>query len=197
MSYFLRLYAKSAERVTIQDLLTALPDATGWQIEVTGGSMETWSSLLVSTTQATPLFEVERNAAGEDGLFEEERQEFYEDLEGAKPASGAAWVTKYLGGACAVYSARYLAAAFDLADDLPGPNTLLWAIAGRIGGILQADGEGFSNEEGATVVWQFHDSVEGPRVVAVLGGDGQWLSQRIELSDRAHREAFFNGRLSG
>src|SRR4051794_27048674 len=128
MSYFLRLYSKSAERLTIQDLLTALPDATGWQIEVTGGSMEAWISLSVSTTHGTPLFEVERNAVGEDGQFEEERGEFFEELEGAKPASGAAWVAKYLTGARAVYSARYLAAAFDLAEDQPGPNTLLWAI---------------------------------------------------------------------
>jgi len=34
----------------------------------------------------------------------------------------------------------------------------VWSLAG---GILQADQEGFSNESGHTILWQFSDNVRG------------------------------------
>jgi hypothetical protein len=39
--------------------------------------------------------------------------------------------------------------------------------------IIQADGEGFTNEDGYHIVWQFSDSVSGPWNMGVLQ-DGVW-----------------------
>jgi hypothetical protein len=47
--------------------------------------------------------------------------------------------------------------------------SLLWSAAD---GILQADGEGFSNLDGYHILWQFSDSVKGPWNMAVLNDDG-------------------------
>src|SRR5206468_2973360 len=58
--------------------------------------------------------------------------------------------------------------------------------------ILQADLEGFSNEEGYHIVWQFADSVSGPWKMAVLV-EGSWQQFTMDLGDPDHREAFFNG----
>jgi hypothetical protein len=44
----------------------------------------------------------------------------------------------------------------------------LWS---QLGGILQADGEGFSNEDGYHIVWQFSEHVSGPWRMGVINQD--------------------------
>jgi hypothetical protein len=74
----------------------------------------------------------------------------------------------------------------------------MYAVRGAIqesaGGIVQADGEGFSNEEGFHVLWQFSDGVKGPWWMAVLR-DGEWITFQMQLGNRKHREAFLRGEI--
>ena len=58
--------------------------------------------------------------------------------------------------------------------------------------IIQADGEGFTNEEGYHIVWQFSDSVSGPWNMGVLQ-DGVWRHFSMDLGDPDHRAAFLKG----
>jgi len=58
--------------------------------------------------------------------------------------------------------------------------------------ILQADGEGFTNEEGFHILWQFSDSVSGPWNMGVLQ-DGTWHHFKMDLGDPDHRAAFMAG----
>jgi hypothetical protein len=62
-------------------------------------------------------------------------------------------------------------------------------------GFVQADGEGFSNVEGAHILWQFSDSVSGPWTMAVLDGEGDWQTFVMELGNKKHRKAFLEGRV--
>ena len=57
---------------------------------------------------------------------------------------------------------------------------------------MQADGEGFTNEEGYHIVWQFSDSVSGPWKMGVLQ-DGVWRHFSMDLGDPDHRAAFLKG----
>jgi hypothetical protein len=74
-------------------------------------------------------------------------------------------------------------------DILGAVKTAIWHIGGDI---FQADGEGFSNEDGYHIVWQFSDRVAGNWWMAVLK-DGQWVSFEMDLGDSAHRAAFCAG----
>jgi hypothetical protein len=65
----------------------------------------------------------------------------------------------------------------------------IWEVTG---GILQADGEGFSNEDGYTILWQFGETVTGEWNVGVLV-DEDWKHFQIELGSQQHREAFWKG----
>jgi hypothetical protein len=58
--------------------------------------------------------------------------------------------------------------------------------------ILQADGEGFTNDEGYHILWQFSDAVTGPWDMAVLEEDA-WRNFSMDLGDPDHREAFWQG----
>jgi hypothetical protein len=68
---------------------------------------------------------------------------------------------------------------------------LIWA---RGDAILQADREGFTNEDGFHIVWQFSDTASGPWWMAVREGDS-WISFQIDLGRADHRAAFLAGRI--
>jgi len=69
------------------------------------------------------------------------------------------------------------------------------AVWNAAGGILQADGEGFSNEAGNTILWQFSDGVTGDWNVGIIASAGQWLNFKMDIGSQAHREAFWRGEL--
>ena len=68
------------------------------------------------------------------------------------------------------------------------------AVLSSVGGVVQADNEGFSNEEGYHILWQFSDDVSGEWWMAVLN-DGQWQKFKMDLGNPAHRAAFTAGEI--
>jgi protein-disulfide isomerase-like protein with CxxC motif len=78
-------------------------------------------------------------------------------------------------------------------DNYPIVTTAQSCIWQKIQGILQADGEGFSNEEGYHILWQFSEDVDGPWNCAVLNAAGAWENFSMELGDKAQQDAFLNG----
>ena len=68
------------------------------------------------------------------------------------------------------------------------------AVWNHAGGILQADGEGFSDEGGFTILWQFSDGVSGEWNMGVLK-DGDWVHFQMDLGNEHHRKAFFSGQV--
>ncbi len=59
---------------------------------------------------------------------------------------------------------------------------------------MQADGEGFSNEDGDHVLWQFSEDVSGLWWMAVYR-EGAWCPFQMDLGNAEHRSAFFEGRV--
>jgi hypothetical protein len=62
-------------------------------------------------------------------------------------------------------------------------------------GILQADGEGSSNEDGYQILWQFRDAVSGPWYMAVLDASGKWVNFKMDLGDKGQRHEFLDGKV--
>lgn len=58
--------------------------------------------------------------------------------------------------------------------------------------IIQADLEGFTNEEGYHILWQFSDPVTGPWWMGVLKNNA-WVHFQMDLGNVSHREAFLRG----
>jgi hypothetical protein len=59
---------------------------------------------------------------------------------------------------------------------------------------LQADNEGFFNEDGYHILWQFNESAEGDGWMAVLQ-DGQWIPFEMNRGNREQRQSFFEGQI--
>ena len=195
MAYYMRLFTKSAEWMSIHDLAAAVRDAGHEALYgIAAGSEAQWLQVHVRNNSGQDICVIERTERG-DGLFDEELAEFYELLRGLEPRSGAVWVSKYLKDVAVTYAVRVFQAAFDPNATGPHPGDLLWSLKHQVGELIQADGEGFTNEDGYTVVWQFAGNVTGDWAVAVLDEAGNWHSARIDLGDKQHRLAFKAGRL--
>jgi len=189
MGYRIRVLGTNTDQISLDLLREAARPAV---IEVDNGVDDSWEALVVKHDGGDPIAFVEKNMVVEGELGAEEIEEFISELSYYKPDSAASWLRNYLPNVKVIYSLQLLSGVYDGDGWTP-----LHAVQGRIwksaGGILQADGEGFSNEEGFTVLWQFDESTVGPWHCAVLGEDGKWTNFEMDLGNKLQREAFQHG----
>lgn len=150
-----------------------------------------WGTLLLAGTGGVEVALLERNPVSDGSLGQDEIAEFLEELAGGRPEANVAWLTEYLEDVKTIYAFQHLQGAdtVDGGNALHALRTALWE---RGEAILQADLEGFTNEEGYHIVWQFSDTVSGPWNMAILQ-DGTWLHFTMDLGDPDHRTAFLSG----
>lgn len=196
MSYYTRVLSKDDAFPTLQELREMLrTDHPDMKLTVEDGDEEEWESLLLSTSDEVEVAVLERNPVETGSLGEDEIADFLEDLTDCEPQSGVEWLTEYLESVRTVYAFQHLQGSETVAggDALHGLRSGLFQ---RGDAILQADMEGFTNEEGYHVVWQFADIVTGPWNMAVLQ-DGTWYHFAMDLGDPDHRAAFLRGEVPG
>ena len=194
MPYYTRVFSKRPECPSYDELVAVLrakhPKVV---LSVDGDDDNPWSSLELSHDDGEEIAVIERNPVAPESLGEAEVSEFLEDIQDCKPASAVAWLTSFLGSVKAVYAFQHLSGS-----DRDGGSEALRAVSEFIwsqgDAILQADGEGFSNEDGYHILWQFSDSVDGPWWMAVLR-DGTWVRFQMDLGNLEQRRAFFEGRI--
>lgn len=129
---------------------------------------------------------------GEVPGAEFEIEEFLDELEDARPEAAARWLADYLPRVKVIYAFQILS-SIDHGSGwaiLDAVRKAVWSVCG---GILQADAEGFTNEAGYQITWQFSDNVSSRWPMAVLNSDGSWSAFEMELGDPAQREAFLQG----
>ncbi len=187
MSYSTRVLSKDEEFPSFDELaqwvLTEYPD---YKLTLEDGTEEEWESLLLSGNDEVEIALLERIP-----VFDCQDEEFAEEIDDCKPETGVVWLREYLASVKTIYAFQHLQGA----DTEEGGNVLhalrshLWE---RGDAILQADNEGFTNEEGFHIVWQFSDSVSGPWNMGVLQ-DGTWHHFKMDLGDPDHRAAFLSG----
>jgi hypothetical protein len=193
MGYYIRVLAVKPDKIAVETLREAAKPAV---IEIATGSDNSWSELILAHESGDEIAIIERNPVIDGELGAEEITEFIEEVSDCKPDTAAAWLNQYLLTVKVVYAFKLLGGT-EIDDGwtpLHSVHAKVWNLAG---GILQADGEGFSNEDGYTILWQFSESVSGPWNCAVLGGDGEWINFEIDLASLEQREAFQRGRVPG
>lgn len=188
MGYYLRVLSPSETPVGLDSIHEALLGVDRKLEMSVAGPHGEWQQVLVSDPNCGELCIVERNPVLDGELGTEEIAEFQEEIEDCLPVSGRDWLLSYFKMVRTIYAVQILAAGHGHA----AIGTLMQAIRNRVGGILQADLEGFSNEEGYHVLWQFHERVTGPWWMAVRNGDS-WRKFRMELGNPVHRAHFLAG----
>ena len=192
MAYYTRVLSKDDEFPSFEALAQVVSaDHPDFKLTIEEGDEDEWQTLLLSSVDEVEVAVIERNPVSDGSMGQDEIAEFMEDLVGCKPENAVEWLEDYLSEVKSVYAFQHLQGS----ETVNGGNALhavrsaLWEHGEAI---LQADGEGFTNEAGYHIVWQFSDTITGPWNMAVLQ-DGVWHQFAMDLGDPDHREAFLAG----
>jgi hypothetical protein len=192
MPYYTRVLSKDDAFPAVDQLAQLVrAEHPEFRLTIEEGTEEEWETLLLSGNDEVEVALIERNPVYDGSVGQDEIADFLEDLRDGKPESGVRWLEEFLAEVKTIYAFQHLQGAetVDGGAALHGLRSALWE---RGDAIIQADGEGFTNEDGYHVVWQFSDSVSGPWNMGVLQ-DNAWLHFTMDLGDPEHRAAFMNG----
>jgi hypothetical protein len=196
VGYYTRVLSKDEEFPSLEELARLIQDGhPDFKLSLEEGSEEEWETLLLSGNDEVEVALIERNEVADGSVGQDEIADFLEDLKDRRPKSGVQWLEDYLESVKTVYAFQHLQGAETVegGDALHALRSALWE---RGDAIIQADGEGFTNEDGYHIVWQFSDAVTGPWNMGVLQ-DGVWHHFTMDLGDSEHRQAFLKGSVPG
>jgi hypothetical protein len=192
MAYHTRVLSKDEEFPAFEELAQLIRDThPEYKLTIESSDEDEWETLLLTGNDEVEVAVIERNPVSNGSTGQDEIADFIEEIQDCKPTSGVDWLAEYLAEVKTVYAFQHLQGA----ETEEGGNALhalrsaLWE---RGDAIIQADGEGFTNEEGFHIIWQFSESVSGPWNMGVLQ-DGTWHHFKMDLGDPDHREAFLSG----
>lgn len=195
MGYYIRVLGKTNPIITVDQLTATLrSENLKALIEIDDGTPEDWTQLLVKDKNDRDILLIEKNEVIDGELGQAEINEFKDEVADYKPSSATKWLVDYFDKVKVIYAFQVLSTV---------DNDKNWSIVSELkskiwnetGGIMQADNEGFSNEEGYHILWQFSDNVTGPWHMAVLDSANNWVKFKMNLGDKKQREEFFEGRV--
>lgn len=192
MPYYTRVLSTLEESPTLAELADFIRvDHPDYKLALEEGTEDDWESLLLAGTDEVEVAVLERLPVYDGSPGQDDIADFLLDLEDCKPVTGVEWLTGFLSEVKTIYAFHHLQGA----ETVDGSNTLhtlrshLWE---RGDSILQADGEGFTNQDGFHIVWQFSDSISGPWNMGIYKDD-MWFHFKMDLGDPDHRAAFLAG----
>lgn len=191
MGYYLRVLTPEARPVA-PIILNEAVLRFGYRMRGDTRSAE-WGAIEIVDGSGERLGVVERNAVEEGSVGEDEIEGFQEEIADCLPETGAEWLRTYLPKVRTIYAIQIFDEV-EAGDGWAAIGELKAAIRNAAGGIFQADLEGFSNEDGYHILWQFSDEVEGEWWAAVLRS-GRWERFKMDLGNEAHRAAFKLGEI--
>lgn len=194
MGYYIRVLGKTDRNIRIDEFINELAkyDLVAEFSLDENETADNWTLITVANSNGEDLMQIERNVVVKGELGAEELLEFREDIKNYKPTSAVKWLSKYFGKVKVIYAFQILGASMDNNNSLviDSIKSTIWS---KTGGILQADNEGFSNEEGYHILWQFPENVSGNWNMAVRDFFGNWTNFTMDLGNQKQREEFWKG----
>jgi hypothetical protein len=194
MPYYVRVLSTSANCVSYSRLQSALEnEQSAATLSIEAGEPEDWTQIILAHANGDEIASIERDVLNGGSLAAEELEEFAEEVVDCKPTTAANWLVEYFPRVKCIYAFQVLSGAYQTNgwEIFDVVKSCIWSAAPSI---IQADNEGFSNEDGYHILWQFNDSVDGDWWMAVLR-DGQWQRFQMDLGNHKHRESFFAGEI--
>lgn len=193
MSYCTRVLTKLdtlPELDELEELLAREHPGCRLEVEETDEDGE-WTALLLTTLDGIEVAVLARNVVADGSAGQDEIADLLEDARDARPESALRWLEEFLAEAQTVFSFQHLQGS-EFVEGAAALHALRQKLFERGESILQADNEGFTNEDGYHILWQFADSVSGVWNMAVLQDDA-WRNFAMDLGDPGHRAAFLQG----
>jgi hypothetical protein len=190
MGYCVRLLTSSEQTLPLQEIREQSDT-----VKLVSGTETDWGIIEISQPDGSLIAVLERYLLSSGSQAESELTLVKESLHGCYPLNAREWLNSYLSRVRAIYNFRLQA------DNITKHG---WPILGRIqnalkdklGGIIQADDEGFYNETGDYILWQMYTGAAGSIPAAVLNEQGEWTAFPLRLDDSRAVEQFKQGQPS-
>lgn len=194
MGYFIRVLGTQDPDIHMDELMEGLvsEELSAKFAFDEGEEPSKWTVIDILNEEGDHLAQLERNPVLPGELGQDELDEFREFIQEDKPLSSVKWLTEFFNKVKVIYAIQMLDASFEEGnyEIVANIKSTIW---NKIGGILQADDEGFSNEDGYHILWQFADDVTGDWSCAVLNEKGEWERFVMDLGDKTQRKEFQEG----
>src|ERR1700722_17789552 len=163
MGYYIRILGRNVDNVPLHQLQDLARPAV-LDAESNG---DAWEQINITHASGQAIASVEKNLVVEGQLGADELKEFIEEVAHYKPDSASQWLREFLPTVKVIYAFQLLNGT-DVDDGWELLHRVYTTIWRQAGGILQADCEGFSDEDGFTILWQFGEGVTGKWNMGVL-----------------------------
>ena len=195
MPYYIRILGTSDYKIHLNEIINLLKDhglSAKFDIDK-NETPDNWTVIDVSNLNNEYLMQIERNTTNK-GVGKEEIEEFKDEILEYKPFSASKWLYKYLDKVKVIYTFQLLNASMK-EENFSIVETIKSVIWSKVSGIFQADNEGFSNEDGYHILWQFSDDVTGEWNMAIKNFFGGWTNFTMDLGDEIQRKEFLAGKV--
>jgi hypothetical protein len=193
MAYYIRHFGIRDKSVSHKELTRAIQAANlSGSVHVDSKENGQWTAITVFAAKKTPAAYIERCEVRPGSIGEKSIQEFQEEIDELKPESAGAWVGEYLDRVKVIYAVQLLE-GIEHADAWPLLDVVQGALSDAAAGIMQADAEGFMNEMGEFITYDFPEGVDGMVRAAVLDAAGDWHAFDLDLANKKQRKAFRDG----
>lgn len=192
MGYFVRVLSTADKIASKQELETCLQASrTPAILDGDTNADGSWTDLVLQHADGTAISLICCDFVSEGSNAAAELAEFREEIIECEPATASQWLLTWFNKVKCIYSFQILNGTYenDGWDILGQVKDYIYSLAPSI---TQADAEGFSNEEGFHILWQFNSDVSGPWWMAVLE-NGQWSTFEMDLGNVQQVAAFRKG----
>jgi hypothetical protein len=189
MSYKTRLLTAS-QKVIPFSTLKKVSD----RIKLVSGVDSLWENIEIYDAHDILLATMEYDIVSPGTTGETALKELDKAIQNKYPVNARQWLKNYFTTVKTIYT-------FNIFPDRMNKNS--WLILGGIqnflkdslGGIIQADNEGYYNEAGLYILWQMYEGATGNATAASLDDRGEWVpySYSLRLDDKKAVDLFKQG----
>lgn len=187
MSYYVRLLTKSEEVVPFSEVKLQVAEA-----RLTSGTETNWDEIEILQEEGRLLAVLERTPVSSD-QGKTEIGEMMDKIRSASPANAREWIRRYLSGTKTIYRFQLYPDSITAKADWQALGRVQNLIKDTLTGIIQADNEGYYNENGDYILWQMYPGAGGTIPAATLNERGEWISFTLKIDDVRAVERFKEG----
>jgi hypothetical protein len=194
MNYQARLFCHNEKNLQPHILKSgAANEPLGEKLEFETEKTNTHNQIIVkkNETELIIIIELLPEKKEEDKL---KLKKIIEYCETKLPAKNMKWVKKYLSKTKLLYEFIPLS-GFESEEDFEILSLVIREAWVNSRGILQYINEGFTNESGDLVLWDYPYSITGIRSAALKDFTGRWKTFEMTLESLEQRKKFFKGKL--
>jgi len=161
-------------------------------IKLAAGTEQLWERIEILSANNTVVTTLDKDIVNPDSVGESILMELRTLIADKYPVKARQYLDNYFYTVRVIYT-------FNIFPDRMDKDA--WLLLGgvqnflkdSIGGIIQADKEGFYNEMGDYILYQMYENAFGGVPVAVLNEKGQWISYSLRLGDEKGVDLFKRG----